>query len=148
MKNIRLLSVIIIMVIVSVSCGYEAVVIFNGVSMEPTIIDGQKIYIEEVNLSEIERGDIIQIEMGNGISIVKRLIGMPGDTIEIYDGNIFINGEILVEDYEASDPPYEVEAITLASDEYFVLGDNRGDSRDSHDFGPIQSDQIIGRIVK
>lgn len=78
--------------------------------------------------------------------LVKRLIALPGEKIEVHDGNVYINDEILVEEYETTIPEYVVDPITLGPDEFFVLGDNRNNSKDSHEYGPIKGDQIRGRI--
>jgi len=127
------------------ACGYQTVLQMSGYSMEPAITDSQKLYTEEVSLSDLNRGDIIYFEISNAL-LVKRLIGLPGETIEVRDGKIYIDGEILVENYEISVPEYVVLPITLGEDEYFVLGDNRNNSKDSHDYGPIKGDQIKGRV--
>ena len=115
--------------------------------MEPTIKDGQTIFSEKISPSDLRRGDIIYYEDPFGEGQVDRLIGLPGETLEIKDGNIYIDNQILVEDYDASIPEYEIKPVALKKDEYFVLGDNRNKSRDSHVFGPIHPDKIKGRII-
>jgi len=81
---------------------------------------------------------------------IKRIIGLPGDTIHIGDGKVFINGTPIAEDYIKDPPDYTfplggMPSLTLGPDQYFVLGDNRRASADSHFFGPIESGRIIGK---
>ncbi len=80
---------------------------------------------------------------------IKRIIGLPGDTIHIGDGKVFINGTPISENYIKDPPDYTfppaMPSITLGPDQYFVLGDNRRASADSHFFGPIESGRIIGK---
>lgn len=143
-KLSRILFCIVVLATI-LACGYQSVLKFNGYSMEPSITDGQKLYTEEVELSELNRGDIIYFDFGDAM-LVKRLIALPGEKIEVHDGNVYINDEILVEEYETTIPEYVVDPITLGPDEFFVLGDNRNNSKDSHEYGPIKGDQIRGRI--
>ena len=130
------------------ACGYQNALIINGYSMEPTFTDGQKLYTEEVNLSDLERGDIIYHTTPIEREQVKRLIGLPGEKVEIKGGIIYINDEILIEEYDATTPEYVWGPVVLKDNEYFVLGDNRNESADSHNYGPITGDQIIGRVIK
>ncbi len=118
-------------------------------SMEPNLKEGQFVVVEPVeDLSSLRRGDIILLEW-NGNSLIKRLIGLPGETVEIRQGSILINGAVYDEPYDAIKPKYEQGPVKLGKDEYYVLGDNRNDSRDSHQsgFGPITSEMIKGRVV-
>ena len=81
---------------------------------------------------------------------IKRIIGLPGETVEIRDEKIYINGEILEEDYGSTPADYAGvagEPIILGEDEYFVMGDNRGGSRDSRDIGPVKRENIDGKAV-
>lgn len=81
---------------------------------------------------------------------IKRIIGLPGETVEIHDEKIYINGEVLEEDYGSNPTDYTGLAespVVLGDDEYFVLGDNRGGSRDSRDIGPVKRENIDGKAV-
>ena len=81
---------------------------------------------------------------------IKRIIGLPGETVEIRGEKIYINGEILEEDYGSTPTDYAgvaEEPVVLGEDEYFVLGDNRGGSRDSRDIGPVKRENIDGKAV-
>lgn len=81
-------------------------------------------------------------------SFTKRCVGIPGDTIAVHDGRLIRNGEIVNEDYTNEDfMDYEMDEVTLGEDEYFMMGDNRNDSHDSHVFGPVHKDQFVGKII-
>ncbi len=76
---------------------------------------------------------------------IKRVIGLPGDIVEIKDGKVFINGIPLEEDYTMAAPTYTMSATEVPENEYFVLGDNRNNSSDSHTGWTVPRDSIIGR---
>ena len=126
----------------------------SGSSMENTLSDGDNLIVDKLTyrFSDPKRFDIIVFpyKYEENTYFIKRIIGLPGETVQIVDGTIYINGEVLGESYGrevmknsgmAADP------ITLGDDEYFVLGDNRNDSTDSRDpsVGKIKRNQIIGR---
>ena len=126
----------------------------SGSSMENTLSDGDNLIVDKLTyrFSDPKRYDIIVFpyQYEDNTYFIKRIIGLPGETVQIVDGTIYINGEVLQESYGrevmrnsglAADP------ITLGEDEYFVLGDNRNDSTDSRDpsVGKIKRNQIIGR---
>lgn len=83
--------------------------------------------------------------------LVKRVIGLPGDTIEVRDGHVFVNNKLLLEPYlpagRLTPSPYLAPVVTVPPHELWVLGDNRQDSEDSHFFGPIREKSVIGRAV-
>ena len=126
----------------------------NGDSMNVTLEDGDNLIVDKLSyrFSDPERYDIIVFpyQYQEKTYYIKRIIGMPGETVQIIDGMVYIDGEMLDESYGkevmqyagvASDP------VTLGEDEYFVLGDNRNNSSDSRDpsVGNVQEDQIIGK---
>jgi signal peptidase I len=125
----------------------------EGPSMQPTFWTDQRLIISRIHylLGEPERGDIVVFNApGSGIGdppLIKRAIGLPGDTIEIRGTQVYVNGQQLNESY-INEPCQESrcsdDSWTLSSDEYFVMGDNRNHSRDSRAFGPIKRNQIIG----
>jgi signal peptidase I len=98
-----------------------------------------------------KRGDIVVIEppIPHDKPFIKRMIGLPGDTILIRDSKVTVNGFALNEPYIAQTPAYswptDGKPYTLGPDEYFVLGDNRNASEDSHFFGPIHAKNIMGK---
>ena len=127
----------------------------RGASMEPTLNDGDNLIVDKISyrFKEPERFDIIvfPFRYEEETYYIKRIIGMPGETVQIDEnGNIYIDGEVLREGYGKEvmlSPGRAAETITLAEDEYFVLGDNRNNSSDSRDpsVGNIRRDTIIGK---
>ncbi len=118
----------------------------EGYSMLPNFRDGDIFAIIKIPLDKMKRGDLVLIKTDKS-QILKRIIGLPNETISITDGKIFINGVVLVESYEVTPIPYTVDEINLENDSYFVLGDNRANSSDSHIFGPIKGSAIEGRAI-
>jgi signal peptidase I len=120
----------------------------NGSSMEPTLHDGQYLIIGKVTywIHPPERGDIIVFHPPNNVGedYIKRIVGLPGERIEIRDGRVWVDGVVLDEPY-ISGPPNYPGAWTLGEEEYLVLGDNRNNSSDSHSWGPLQEESILGK---
>lgn len=125
----------------------------DGRSMNPTLNDGDNLIVEKLSyrFGDPERFDIIVFPYDDSKFFIKRIIGMPGETIQIdLEGNIYIDGEILKEDYGLDvieDPGRAIEPVKLGDDEYFVMGDNRNNSKDSRNelVGNIKRDKIVGR---
>lgn len=126
----------------------------SGSSMENTLSDGDNLIVDKITyrFSDPKRFDIIvfPFRYEEKVYYIKRIIGLPGETVQIIDGDIYINDEILYESYGREVMRHAglaAEKITLGEDEYFVLGDNRNDSTDSRDpnVGVIHRDEIIGR---
>ncbi len=130
-------------------CMWQTLV--NGVSMEPALKDGDRLIIDKLtyHFQEPERFDIIVFPQDIDVYYVKRIIGLPGEKVEIIDGKIYIDGVILAENYgnEPMDENGSMEEVILGEDEYFVLGDNRNHSVDSRDssVGFIKKKHIIGK---
>jgi signal peptidase I len=121
-------------------------------SMEETIMPGDRLYVDELfNIEDAERGDIIVFnseELDNK-RLVKRLIGLPGDVVEVKsNGNVFVNGEKLDEPY-ADESETDEKTFTVPEGSYLFLGDNRPISYDARYWTDpyIDGDQIIGRVV-
>ncbi len=124
----------------------------EGSSMEPNLHDGDEIIVEKVSyyINEPERYDVIVFPFSDGVYYIKRIIALPGETIQIIDGKIYIDGVQLWENYgneTIEDPGLAKEEITLAKDEYFVLGDNRNSSVDSRkgEVGVVKRKKIVGK---
>ena len=117
----------------------------DGASMDQTLEDGQILLLYK--LANVDYGDIVVLdEEKEGEIIIKRIIGMPGDTVSIKDNTVYVNGEEVEEDYAYGETS-DYEEITLDDDEYFILGDNRPISKDSRYFGPVKEDEIIGKVI-
>lgn len=127
----------------------------QGSSMEPMLTNGDNLIVDKISyrFHDPERFDIIvfPFQYEDNVFYIKRIIGLPGETVRIDDeGNIYINGEILEEHYGKEviqNPGRAREEITLADDEYFVMGDNRNNSSDSRDpsVAEIRREDIVGR---
>lgn len=119
-------------------------------SMEPTFQQGDCIMVSKVSYRSTgpERGDVIVFDppFDSRFPFIKRVIGLPGETVEIQDGKVSINGTPLEEDeYIAGQPSYTMSATKIPEDEYFVLGDNRNNSTDSSKGWTVPRDNIIGK---
>lgn len=143
-----------------------------GQSMEPNLYSGQHVIVNKVAymsmdvdrlskfipfyevdegselrlFGEPQRGDVVVIvsPQPSGKRLVKRVVGLPGDTIEIEDGMLKINGYQITEPYVMGNPR-DRGPLRIPTDHYFVLGDNRPQSNDSNSFGPVHRSQIVGK---
>jgi signal peptidase I len=127
-------------------------------SMENTLHPQDYVFLakQAYTFGEIERGDIVVFkselmdEHGTNKNLIKRVIGLPGDTLEIRDGSVFRNGEQLVEPYTKDGVTTTVMApITIPADEYFVMGDNREVSLDSRraEVGNVPREDVVGKVI-
>ena len=145
--------IIIIIVVVLIRSFIITPVRVTGSSMYPTLDGGEIMILNK--LATIKRFDIVVVKRTDeDESLIKRVIGLPGDTVEVRDDVVYVNDEKLDSDkYGYLDPDrvgldkltYSMPKITLGDDEYFVLGDNRLNSIDSHIFGPVNKDEIKGK---
>ncbi len=141
-----LLSAVLFLVINTMT----ARVLVDGFSMNPTLNHGEFVLVNRLayKFDSPHYGDIIVFHSPRnpGQDLIKRVIGLPGDVIRVNNGEVFVNGAKLTEPYIASAPLYEVEWI-VPEDRLFVLGDNRNNSNDSHEWGPVPLKNIIGKAV-
>ncbi len=116
--------------------------------MEPNFHEGERILVNKVvyNFHEPERGDVIILHppFNPDLVYIKRVIALPGDTVEVKDGAVYINGTRLDEPYAVT-PTYTYPETTIPEDEYFVLGDNRNNANDSHRGWTVSGEDIIGK---
>src|SRR5580700_163368 len=125
----------------------------EGVSMMPGLEDQERIFVNKFvyRWEPIQRGDIVvfRYPRDTSKSYIKRVIGVAGDHIRIDNGQVYVNGEALDEDYVPSDyvDARSYDEIVVPTDSFFVLGDHRSMSNDSRDFGPVNQSYIYGKAV-
>ena len=127
----------------------------SGYSMEPNFQNGDYILTNKIiyKIREPQRGDIVIFKSPSNkdIDYIKRVIGLPGETVMLKDQHFYINGQVLDEHYEYNKPVYggtflqEGVEIVVPQDHYFVTGDNRPGSADSREFGPVSKYDFIGQ---
>ncbi len=127
--------------------------VVDGPSMEPSFYNSQFLIVSRVSylVSDPQRGDVVVFHYPGNTQedYIKRVIGLPGDTVELRDAEVYINGERLEEPYinEACRPERcRDNAWELGPDEFFVMGDNRNRSQDSRDFGPVLREYVVGQV--
>jgi signal peptidase I len=120
----------------------------EGFSMEPTLNDGQYLLINKIGLhfSQPQRGDIIVFEypLDPSKNFVKRVIGIPGDTVAVQDQKTLLNGKVLPEPYIHTPEAGFYPATVVPPNNYFVMGDNRNNSSDSRSWGMLPTKDVIG----
>lgn len=119
-----------------------------NISMVPTLVPGELVMVNKLayKLGEMERGDIVVFHYDESEDYVKRLIGLPGDEIEIRDGIVYVFGEPFAEPYLTVTTEYEG-SWTVPEGQLFVLGDNRNKSSDSHSWGYVPVEEVMGRAM-
>ncbi len=127
----------------------------EGTSMMPGLVDQERIFINKFaywsGLDDIQRGDTVVFEFpyDTSKSYIKRVVGMPGDTVEITRGTVYVNGEAIDEPYvpEQYRDRVSLKSMQVAEGEYFVLGDHRSSSNDSRSWGTVPRRYIYGKAV-
>jgi signal peptidase I len=144
----------VVLAVLAILFVYQPVKV-EGTSMMPAIEDQERIFINKFlyrfGLGEVSRGDMVVFWYPGdpSKSFIKRVIGLPGDRVEVREGKVVRNGQVLDEPYV---PEYyrdetSMHALTVPADEYFVLGDHRSSSSDSRSWGPVHRRHIYGKAV-
>ena len=125
----------------------------EGTSMTPLISDQERIFINKFvyRFEPIHRGDVVVFwyPLDRTKSFIKRVVGLPDDTVEIREGQVYVNGKMLIEPYlqGESEDLGAFSATRIPAGEYFVMGDHRNSSNDSRIFGPVPRSFIYGKAV-
>ena len=125
----------------------------SGHSMEPTLFDGERVMVDKISpaLVTVDRGDLVIFSSPEDSSknLIKRVIAIPGDTIELIGEKVHLNGKPLTEDYtrRVIFPQRPGESLLVGDGTMFVLGDNRPQSRDSRDFGVVPLENVKGKVL-
>ncbi len=123
-------------------------------SMEPTLLINDRLIIEKLSylFTEPERGDVIVFNPTESLkqqdfheAFIKRIIGLPGETVLVSEGKVYIDNQPLQEKYIEEKPEYDYGPVTVPKGQYLVLGDNRNNSYDSHYWGFVPKENIVGR---
>lgn len=143
------------LVVIPIRCFIFQPFLVSGASMEPTFSSGEYLLIEEVTyyFREPKRGEVVvfRAPLAPSYYFIKRIIGLPGETVKIDEGKVYIynldwpHGKMLLEPYAQKTITGNL-TIDLNRDEYFVLGDNRSSSADSRSWGPLPRKNIIGKV--
>lgn len=141
-----LLIALVLFVIINAA---TARILVQSISMQPNLKEGDLVLVNRLvyNFSEPKRGDVIVFQNPinpEDVPYIKRIIGLPGDTVLIDQGKVMINGQLLSEPYLSVTTQRGGE-FTIPEGEYFVMGDNRNNSSDSRAWGNVPAEHIIGR---
>jgi signal peptidase I len=142
-----ILPAVLIALFVNVFVAQAMVV--HGPSMQPNLHYDQRVMVEKVTYRLIHgprRGDVVVIDVpGEDESLIKRVVALPGETVEVRGGQVFVDGQLQEEPWTTRQGGPDYPPTVMPPLHVFVLGDNRGSSRDSRSFGPVSVDQIVGR---
>lgn len=137
--------VVIIVVVILIKTFIVSPILVHGTSMYSTLHDKDVMILNKIGMrmNGIKRFDIVVIQT-ESTKLIKRVIGLPGEEIEYKDNKLYINGKEIKDPYDNGATP-NIENTKLYDNEYFVLGDNRGNSLDSSELGPFKKHQILGK---
>lgn len=140
-----LLSVVIFLLLQVLVPRFEVV----GSSMKPSLHDGQRLLVNKAVyfFREPEAGEVVVFQAPNNrqADYIKRIIALPGDVVEVKEGVVYVNGSPLDEPYIKDEPGYTLSPETVPENNYFVLGDNRNNSNDSHNGWTVPRQNIVGK---
>ena len=150
----RDISLSVVLAVILIVFIYQPVKV-EGTSMMPTLVEGERIFINKITYTlgsgRIDRGDTVVFwyPLDPSKSYIKRVIGIPGDTIEMYRGEVYVNGSELSEPYvpEEYRDNYSMPKTVIPMDKYFVMGDHRSSSNDSRAWGMVDRKNIYGKAV-
>ncbi len=148
-------TLVLIVVVVTISQTLLANYVIQQESAYPNFLPNQRVFVDKVlyRASGLNRGDIVVVHSQNGgDDLFKRVIGLPGEEVDIHENKVFINGAAIAESYLAPGANSDIGVRggllphRLAADEFFLMGDNRSYSQDSRSFGPFHKEKLVGRV--
>jgi len=134
----------IVLIVLLILTRFVSIVYISGPSMQPTFHTGDCILV--LRSDNVSRNDIAVVEWQDKW-LIKRVIGLSGENLEMIDGKTYIDGELIVEDFDFYSGNRNLPEITPPNDYIFIVGDNRENSHDSRAFGPVPSSDIFGRLI-
>lgn len=149
-RDVVLYIIVAILCIAVLTVGLESREVFN-ISMLPTIEPGDYVMVNRLSylIGKPKRGDVVIINAShdNERDLIKRVIALPGDSVEVYANTVYVNGTALVEPYIMEPVDYQFPGETIPEGNYFVLGDNRNNSNDSHKGWLVPESDITGKAM-
>jgi signal peptidase I len=123
----------------------------EGSSMEPSLHNGEFLIVNRLayKFGTPKIGDVVVFHPPSDLEqeYIKRVIALPGDHVKISNGEVMVNGQVLIEPYIAAPPNYNYELPVVPPGSLFVLGDNRNNSSDSHSWGPAPLNEVVGKAI-
>ncbi len=145
--NVILLTLILFFALRSLVLNFRV----TGSSMEPTFHDGEYVFVYRLAYwrHPPRRGDVVVFRYPPNPkrTLIKRVIGLPGETVSVHNGRVYINGIPLPEPYIAASPEYVAPPVKVGAHQIYVLGDNRNNSNDSHAWGLLDMKMLVGKVV-
>jgi len=146
-KTLIIAFVLAQLIMVSVAQAFQV----EQYSMEPTLLPHDRVLVDKIlyRLRQPRRGDVIVLKypLNPQRNYIKRIVALPGDTLEVRDGRLVVNGKRIVELYVNGEPQGNYGPLTVPADSVFVMGDNRNNSEDSRAFGALKKTLIVGQAL-